>query len=725
MDDRTSQLENLYAAPEGGPSSGLLSGTLTAIPRGIGDASAQLDLQAKQVGLNLTEQAANVLPESYTQALTGMSKGDVIHATQQAEVDNRQRMTDIGNYIRPNPQTTGVVGQTLYGLSDLIPRATVGSIGGPLGAATAVGLSTGYEGYADARANGVDPHTAAALGGITGVANAIGLAAGPTAGIEGSALKQFLAGAAFNTALTEGGQQLSSVVLLRNGYNAMADQYAQVDASSLIANAVLGGYFGYRHGPAEISPQLMDAAARAQDDVHYQGESAPGVPADFVSMNAHADAMDQAREQLLSDQDVQVADRMGDAKFIPNPNEANAAQSREALAEAGYTRAKTDEEIESLFNAQLEDHEQAAHQYSDIPETEGGKVINTDIARELSPDYLADRTRSAAVHEPASAFTKRIYADLLAQEPQPWEEPQVLFTAGGTGAGKSTGIGAIPEMQQEKARSQIVYDTNMNKLSSADQKIQQALAAGKKVKIAYTYRDPVEALVNGALPRAERQRTEFGTGRTVPLAEHLKTHVGALETMRALAEKYKDNPDVEMKVIDNSRGKGNIRLTNLDSIPDIDENTVKENLTKALENERQAGRISEETYRGFAGEGERLGAEDRGQPQPERPGGAREGSAEAASRGEGEQNRGAVAEGANARNTEAGQGTPASPEEVIARQIAAEQPDSPVTYRDENGQEVTESASQALSRLDEEQGTMQRMADAVRAAVTCALRFGE
>src|SRR3546814_4228496 len=72
-------------------------------------------------------------------------------------------------------------------------------------------------------------------------------------------------------------------------------------------------------------------------------------------------------------------------------------------------------------------------------------------------------------------------------------------------------------------KPEITYDTNMNTLSSAVDKVEQALAAGRDVRIAYVYRDPVEALTGGAIPRAERQAVKFGSGRTVPLAEHAKT----------------------------------------------------------------------------------------------------------------------------------------------------------------------------------------------------------
>ena len=55
----------------------------------------------------------------------------------------------------------------------------------------------------------------------------------------------------------------------------------------------------------------------------------------------------------------------------------------------------------------MDDPEAAIAQYAKIGETNGGKIINTDLVRELSPDYLADRTLAFNVHQPASAFVRK------------------------------------------------------------------------------------------------------------------------------------------------------------------------------------------------------------------------------------------------------------------------------------------------------------------------------
>lgn len=276
--------------------------------------------------------------------------------------------------------------------------------------------------------------------------------------------------------------------------------------------------------------------------------------------------------------------------------------------------------IETRLAERIErDLDGAIAEYAQIEGTDGGRIINTDLARELSPEYRADRTLSAAVHEPASYLVKRVYERRLAEPPGEGQDPLVLFTAGGTGAGKSTALDALAGPATQRA--QIIYDTNMNTLSSAVRRIEQALQAGKDVEIAYIWRDPVDALVNGALPRAMRM------GRTVPISEHARTHVGAARVIKELARRYEADERVSIQVIDNSHGRGGARLGALDRIPDLEYNRVREELSAALDAAYRSGKISDAVYRGTRGSepvspgaigSDRPGAG--GQPEPEDPG---------------------------------------------------------------------------------------------------------
>lgn len=230
-----------------------------------------------------------------------------------------------------------------------------------------------------------------------------------------------------------------------------------------------------------------------------------------------------------------------------------------------------------------------------------GNVLNTDLARELSPDYAASKdSRSqfaAAVHEPSSALVKQMYAQDLASPVGEGKMPLVLFTAGGTGAGKTSAIMDVPGVNEMAKNADIVYDTNMNTFGSAKAKIDQALASGRSVGLVYVNRDPIESLTLGALPRAMR------TGRTVPLAEHVGTHVGALDTVKALSQMYANNPNVSIRVIDNTLGKGNAQSVPLDSLNNMSYNYdgLMQDANTALDNAYANGSISQSVYNGFKG----------------------------------------------------------------------------------------------------------------------------
>ena len=248
---------------------------------------------------------------------------------------------------------------------------------------------------------------------------------------------------------------------------------------------------------------------------------------------------------------------------------------------------------QALENRRLTEFSKLLDEYKTFGDAKAGKIINTDVARELSPEYRGNRTLSASVHEPASQFTKQYYAEMLKQPPK--ENSFVLFTGGGTGAGKTSSLNAVPRIVDQ---AEMVYDTNMNKLPSAVKKIDQALDSGRKVSIAYTFRDPVEALTEGALTRAMRMKKELGSGRTVPIEEHLKTHIGARQTIDQLMKKYADNPNVDFTVIDNSLGKDMARATDISKIPQLDEKVIKQRLRDALEEQYKAGKIDEDVYKG-------------------------------------------------------------------------------------------------------------------------------
>lgn len=536
------------------------------------------------------------------------------------------------DYYRPDPQTTGFVGSHLFGVTDLLTRVGLGNLIAPgSGLALAAG-TTGYERTQDLEAQGVDAQTAQASGALTGASL---LASGGISSLGRTVIARAVSGSLLNAGFGAGTRALDSSILAAGGYTAQAEQQCWNDGAALAADLIIGGAFHLlpsrgKEAPAKPPAETVDAALTAKA---AQGvtDSAPGVPADPMSASAHVTALDTAQAQLMDGQPVEVDPIVRDATFAPRPEESPGVDPmREALAEAGVPveqlRSADAAAAEAAFRQRLEsDPDRLFSDYAALPDSEGGRVLNTDTARELSPEYLADRTRSADIHEPASDTIKRLYAKKLAEPTPEGFDRSVMFTAGGTGAGKSTAIKALEGMVKPP---EMIYDTNMNTLESAVKKVDQALAAGRDVQILYVYRDPVEALTGGALPRAERQAREFGTGRTVPLAEHARTHAGVRSVMEALAEKYRHDPRVDIRAYDNSRGKDNGGFADLADIPKVDQNGLHERLQAALQQEHQAGRISDATRAGFEAAGRNPQAVQRpslrggrGQPSEEHPAG--------------------------------------------------------------------------------------------------------
>lgn len=219
-------------------------------------------------------------------------------------------------------------------------------------------------------------------------------------------------------------------------------------------------------------------------------------------------------------------------------------------------------------------------------------IVSADEAKFIIPGFSPGK--SMAYHEPASAFSKDYYKQLL--DNSNTSDKDVLFTAGGTGAGKTSSLReALGKEGVPLDNYAAVVDTNLTTVDSSAAKIDQALKSGRRVSIAYVYRDPMEAFSQGVIPRAAQ------TGRTIAIPTHVDTHVSSLDTIQRLAKKYKNNPNVRIQVIDNSRGRGNQAIVPIDFLKDKVYNRGE--LTKALNNEleKNKNQIPEETYQSIKG----------------------------------------------------------------------------------------------------------------------------
>ena len=229
--------------------------------------------------------------------------------------------------------------------------------------------------------------------------------------------------------------------------------------------------------------------------------------------------------------------------------------------------------------------------YKKHPETDGGKVHDTDVFRELNPNYLADRTIATSVHEPSGALNNMFYEMKLAEtqgQPGRW-----LFTGGGPASGKSSG----PAGQLRKG-ADLVYDGSLATYDTVAPRIDAALASGKQVEIAFVLRDPEKAIVQ-AVNRAMKQKKEFGTGRTIPINYYTGMHVDARQTLKRLDERYADNDAFKITVTSNQGGLNDARIGTLDEVVDLDYDTTVRKVTSVLDKMKKEGVIDEDIYQGF------------------------------------------------------------------------------------------------------------------------------
>ena len=280
--------------------------------------------------------------------------------------------------------------------------------------------------------------------------------------------------------------------------------------------------------------------------------------------------------------------------------QAGTYPGRLGIVRAGYLYPE-ESRVEARFATYLETHtSEAVSRYV----AKYGKEISTDNARELSPDYApggmdatdpvtkAARTKwGEAVFLPARAFSRELYRRALNRETPSHERRQIVFTAGGAGAGKSTSIRQFPRMAQMVEEAEIVCDTTLSEWKSATERIQEGLSADRTVSIVFVYRDPADALIRGVFPRAK------DTGRIPTLGGFLNTYLGAAETLLKVAAAYKNDSRVAIAVIDTSRGIDQANLSDLRFIKSMagkySRESLKAQLIRATETAYEKGKKGE------------------------------------------------------------------------------------------------------------------------------------
>jgi len=229
---------------------------------------------------------------------------------------SRDRVRDWMADSQLDPVTHGSVSNVLYSIAGQTPAIAATFVNPFLGAAVAGG--TTFEGSSfDLQSQGVDANTAQAAA-LSDAAFASLGALLPASFGAGRVANTLAVGPGINVAQDLASRYATATLLEANGYEDMAAQYRHMDATTLIADVILGGAFGYagaKHTKTEIDSALV------QKEIRNRMVSSLGAPVDLPSQAKHVNALARATEALLSDKPVDVTGIEG-AAFLRDPQNA-------------------------------------------------------------------------------------------------------------------------------------------------------------------------------------------------------------------------------------------------------------------------------------------------------------------------------------------------------------------------------------------------------------------
>ncbi|MCC6229880.1 MAG: hypothetical protein IT432_11715, partial [Phycisphaerales bacterium] len=196
--------------------------------------------------------------------------------------------------------------------------------------------------------------------------------------------------------------------------------------------------------------------------------------------------------------------------------------------------------VAAEIEAAVQDQEASDRFYNEqIAGSQGGKVVSTDLARELSPTYHRNKKARLwavdATGDAARAWSRdRIMRDVLNPPKRPdGERPVLLITGGSPGSGKSRSLqGAIDSADK-------VWDNQLTNAAEASKVIAAAVQAGWDVQVRYIYRpfeQTIPAIARRALPENE--------GRPVLVSDAAKSRVAAQRAIKELRLKYAGSDNV-------------------------------------------------------------------------------------------------------------------------------------------------------------------------------------
>jgi len=309
--------------------------------------------------------------------------------------------------------------------------------------------------------------------------------------------------------------------------------------------------------PEDGAGELGEKFAVAQDDAKWEEKKHPRADnGQFGSGGGGAAPSSETKKKEVASEPAKAEKKSSESAQQNLPLEQGKEQTKagtqkvQKLPNGGYidkhgferspNLTPKERRIEGTFYAAIRNNEKAL---IDKYQETNGNIIDPDSVKKLDPRFAKDSSLAAAVHEPSSYLSKVIWKNALEKKAAAGDDSATMFTAGGSGSGKSESEKMARKLLGLKDDA-LTFDSVLGNFKSATDKINQTLDITKgNVDIVYT---------NATLDLAVMLNMK--RSRTVRLDTQLDAHIKASENIKKLAEHYKNNPRVNFTVVNNNTG---------------------------------------------------------------------------------------------------------------------------------------------------------------------------
>ena len=199
-----------------------------------------------------------------------------------------------------DPKTYGTLAQYIHSFFNIAPQVIAG--GPEVAAALQANKALRY-----GKDQGLDDATAIGMSAITAASTWAGLKIPNVLAPRLNWAANAALGGAANAGIGVVSRGTTAAFLDANGYKEMAQQYEAFDSTAIVADLILGGAFAgiesyqsWKNKRGEPTQAEIDAAMAIAVENHRSMNTAPGVPTDPATRQAHADYMARLMEAELN-----------------------------------------------------------------------------------------------------------------------------------------------------------------------------------------------------------------------------------------------------------------------------------------------------------------------------------------------------------------------------------------------------------------------------------------